>query len=268
MKTLFFLTLPIALTCPALAVDGVVLINQSNALAGNVTPGDAPGFPVTISVSGSYRLSSNLTVPDANTTAIQINTDNVTIDLNGFSILGPVVCSCCPTSCSPNNGSGVGITSSNSNITISNGIVRGFGTSGISLIGAAGRVEGVTASNNNQNGISIGGGPGIVSLCHANLNGMDGISGTGTVSNSAALFNGRHGFFWFGSATGNSSNSNGGSGFAGAGGVWTSNEAFLNNSVGINAFNPSVIISNIANANVGGGISAPSGSVVLNNVQQ
>src|SRR2546426_5014835 len=88
----------IALAFPLHAVDGVVLINQSNALAGNVTPGDAPGFPVTISVSGSYRLSSNLTVPDANTNAIEIKTSGVTIDLNGFSILGPTVCS---TSCSP-----------------------------------------------------------------------------------------------------------------------------------------------------------------------
>ena len=52
---------------PTCAVDGVVLINQAAALAGNVTPGDTPGFPVVISVSGSYRLSGNLTVPDANT---------------------------------------------------------------------------------------------------------------------------------------------------------------------------------------------------------
>jgi len=53
-----------------LAVDGVIPINQVRALAGNTTPGDAPGFPVTISQPGSYRLTGNLTVPDANTTAI------------------------------------------------------------------------------------------------------------------------------------------------------------------------------------------------------
>src|SRR5579871_4839018 len=61
------------------AVDGVVLIDQSHALAGNITPGDAPGFPVTISQSGSYRLSGNLIVPDANTTAILITADFVTL---------------------------------------------------------------------------------------------------------------------------------------------------------------------------------------------
>jgi hypothetical protein len=69
----------------ATAVDGVVLIDQARAMAGNVTPGDAPGFPVTITLTGSYKLSGNLTVPDGNTTAIDIRSSFVTIDLNGFS---------------------------------------------------------------------------------------------------------------------------------------------------------------------------------------
>jgi hypothetical protein len=74
-----------ALSTSLYAVDGVVLINQSQALAGNITPGDAPGFPVTISQSGSYRLTGNLIIPDANTTAIQITAENVTLDLNGLA---------------------------------------------------------------------------------------------------------------------------------------------------------------------------------------
>src|ERR1700675_702311 len=79
-------------TMPTWAVDGVVLIDQNKAMAGNVTPGDTPGFPVTISLPGSYRLAGNLTVPDANTTAITIIADNVSLDLNGFTIQGPTVC--------------------------------------------------------------------------------------------------------------------------------------------------------------------------------
>ena len=71
----------------ALAVDGVVLIDQNKALAGGATPGDTPGFPVTISQPGSYRLSGNLTLPTG-MNGIEIQVPNVTIDLNGFSIIG------------------------------------------------------------------------------------------------------------------------------------------------------------------------------------
>ena len=73
----------------AWAVDGVILIDQSRALAGNITPGDTPGFPITISQSGSYRLSSNLSVPSG-FNAIVLTAANVTIDLNGFTITTPV----------------------------------------------------------------------------------------------------------------------------------------------------------------------------------
>ena len=53
----FSFALLASLASRAEAVDGVQLINQELALAGNVTPGDEPGFPVTITRSGSYRLS-------------------------------------------------------------------------------------------------------------------------------------------------------------------------------------------------------------------
>jgi hypothetical protein len=69
------------------AVDGVVLIDQSKANAGNVTPGDAPGFPVTLSRAGSYRLSGNLVISSLGT-AIEITAEHVTLDLNGFTIQG------------------------------------------------------------------------------------------------------------------------------------------------------------------------------------
>lgn len=70
-----------------LAVDGVILIDQNKALAGNVTPGDAPGFPVTLTRPGSYRLSGNLTLPAA-ADGIAVTSDGVSLDLNGFSIIG------------------------------------------------------------------------------------------------------------------------------------------------------------------------------------
>lgn len=73
---------------PGEAVDGVTEINQTIALSGGVTPGDAAGFPVTIDQAGSYRLTGNLTVPNENTTAVVISVEGVTLDLNGFSIIG------------------------------------------------------------------------------------------------------------------------------------------------------------------------------------
>src|SRR5262245_44146183 len=65
----------------ALAVDGVVLINQATVTA-------AGGFPHTISQPGSYKLSGNLAVP-AGVNGIYISASNVTLDLNGFTISGP-----------------------------------------------------------------------------------------------------------------------------------------------------------------------------------
>ena len=97
-------------------VDGVVLIDQNRALAGNVTPGDTAGYPITLSQPGSYRLSSNLTVP-FNLTAIEVTTPFVIIDLNGFTISGPIA----PLSSAP-------VLNSNSHegIGLRNGVIRNF----------------------------------------------------------------------------------------------------------------------------------------------
>jgi parallel beta-helix repeat protein len=99
--------------------DGVILIDQHRALAGNITPGDAPGFPVTISAPGSYRLASNLTVPTG-LTGILIKADHVTLDLNGFIILGRLEEGTGnPDGISDDDGSVQGV-------TIRNGTIAGF----------------------------------------------------------------------------------------------------------------------------------------------
>jgi hypothetical protein len=74
---------------PSAYAREVVFITQAKAMAGNVTPGDAPGFPVSITRPGSYRLTSNLRSPSG--VAIEIAADNVSLNLNGFSIIGPNV---------------------------------------------------------------------------------------------------------------------------------------------------------------------------------
>jgi hypothetical protein len=246
-----------------LAVDGVVLISQSSALAGNVTPGDTPGFPVTISVPGSYRLSSNLTVPDANTDAIDITADNVTIDLNGFSILGPIVCSGSPVTCSP-NGFGRGIYSTSKRTSVSNGTIQGMGW-GVWLHGGFGSlVDNITTISNGFGGIDLLNA--IVTRCSAYSNGHEGIFGEGTISNSMAVLNNGDGLIWAGSITGNYSGFNGGNGIN-ATGVLTNNITVSNSAAGITSPQASVIMSNFVFSN-GSKITAASGSVVLNNAQQ
>src|SRR5262245_47532562 len=75
-----------AFLAPGLAAaDGERVINQGKALAGNVTPGDAAGFPVVVSRSGYYKLTSDLAPPDG-VDAIAIAASFVTLDLNKFTI--------------------------------------------------------------------------------------------------------------------------------------------------------------------------------------
>ena len=78
-------TLTAALALTLQAADGVIEINQAIVEANG-------GFPYVISEPGSYKLSGNLTVPDENTTAIEVGAHGVTVDLNGFAIIGPVQC--------------------------------------------------------------------------------------------------------------------------------------------------------------------------------
>ena len=113
------------------AVDGVIEINQAKALAGDVTPGDAPGFPVSLTVGGSYRLTSDLTVADENAHGIVLSPgvgpDEFDIDLNGFTVAGPVTCSFeSSLSCTANqSGVGRGI-SGEGVLSLHDGTVRGF----------------------------------------------------------------------------------------------------------------------------------------------
>jgi hypothetical protein len=170
----------VAPAVPAHAVDGVKLINQTVAMNGTASPGDEPGFPVTISEPGSYRLSGNLVVRTATTTAIEITADDVTLDLNGFAIIGRPVClapvggSCIPT--------GIGIKGIDvDNVTVVNGSIRELGSHGIWLRGAGHRVERVRVMGNGDSGIHVGD-QAIVAGNIAVGNGLDGIAtGGGSV---------------------------------------------------------------------------------------
>jgi hypothetical protein len=123
--------------------DGPILITHEKALAGGVTPGDAPGYPVTITQSGSYRLASILR-PGTDKVAIQVEIANVTIDLNGFALLGRDIAS-----------RGILRTSEGRNVTVRNGVVSGFKSEGI-YGGTAWTVENMQLTHNGGAGVAVG----------------------------------------------------------------------------------------------------------------
>jgi parallel beta-helix repeat protein len=166
---------------PALAsgADGVIEINQTRADAGGVTPGDGPGFPVSITAPGSYRLTGNLVVDDVSTTAIRISVSNVSLDLGGFVIRGPVGCSGTPTTCTPAGGSGRGILAAPSagaleNVAVRGGVVSGMGAAGVQLQAAGARVEAMRVLGNGGAGISVDAGSRVTG-CVVGRKGGDGV---------------------------------------------------------------------------------------------
>jgi hypothetical protein len=116
----------------ARAGDGRVEISQSRALAGNVTPGDTPGFPVDLFTPGSYVLTSDLVVPNATTGGIVVWTPgSVTIDLAGFALRGPVTCTGYGSTLSCTSGFGIGINGASAvsepaPLIVKNGRIEGF----------------------------------------------------------------------------------------------------------------------------------------------
>jgi len=110
-----------------------------------------PSLPYTISAQGIYCLTANLATSQASGSAITIAANNVTLDLNGWKVGGQAA----------GTGTGaVGISSAANNVTIKNGIVRGF-MFGMYLTGRGATVQGITADQNTSIGIYVGG-PGSV----------------------------------------------------------------------------------------------------------
>jgi hypothetical protein len=117
----------------ARAVDGVFEINQTIVTA-------AGGFPYSITQPGSYILTGNLMVSAAGTNAINVLAAPVTIDLNGFSIVG--VDNLVPTAIRDNVGQ----------LTVKNGVIQNFGT-GINSVGPDVVLD--LTTNNTSQGIFV-----------------------------------------------------------------------------------------------------------------
>jgi hypothetical protein len=167
---------------PLLAVDGVIEISQAGIEASG-------GFPFVISTSGSYRLTTNLTVT-TDVSAINVAGDGtfVTIDLNGFTISGT------------RGGGAPGISSVASRLTVRNGAVERFGGVGISA-GTQLVAEDLLVSFNVGRGI-VAGGPSTLRDIIVRDNGGDGAQiSSGLVTGSVFSGNGGAGLA-FASGTG------------------------------------------------------------------
>ncbi len=92
--------------------------------------------PFVLGASGSYYLTGNLTV--ATGTAITIAADNVTLDLNGFTI---------SSTASPAAGNAVTITGVRRNVTVRNGHIRGTTTFAAGTFTPGGFLDGVSTSS-------------------------------------------------------------------------------------------------------------------------
>jgi hypothetical protein len=148
-------TMKRGITLAVLAVAVVCFIGIAEAAPTVIT--QPFSFPVTITKPGSYVLQSNLVVPTPLTTAILVKVDNVTIDMNGFAILGPNYCAgSCPASCNFYvAGTGRGIDGSAVNyLEVSNGVISGMGAEGIVANDNA-VIKNVRATNNGGDGIHV-----------------------------------------------------------------------------------------------------------------
>lgn len=186
---------------PAFAVDGLVEINQASVNQGGITSGDLPGFPVTISQRGSYRLTSDLTLLSSSNAidGIVITSDDVTIDLNGFTLRcsEPAI----PQSfvCRGLGATGDGIVVRGENVRIHNGTVRDFPRDGIDAddVLAFFTFEHLRIMNNGRNGVtSRGHGQVVDSLLFGNGSyGVEAITNTLSVRRILTRGNGSVGLY-------------------------------------------------------------------------
>lgn len=235
----------------ASASDGVAEINDTCAVQTGCFAGDAAGYPVTITGAAgpSYRLTSDLLLPDENTDGIIISVGAISIDLNGFAITR-APCLTGFFACTPGQGTGSGIESTstvNRGLSVSHGSVTGMGASGIAL-GDQAEVFDVIARWNRLVGISAGAGSILVDNT-AHENGFDGLSaGVGSVVSR------------------NNTNGNGQRGLSvGNGSSVRSNSARNNVLPGISTGTGSSVVANTTFDSDGDGFATGDGSAVSEN---
>jgi hypothetical protein len=186
---------------------GALATNAGGATGGGVITINQSKVPFVINASGSYRLTSDLVESDPTISPITVKVPGVTIELNGFSVVGGKT----------------GIDASGAYlVTIQNGQVSGAkgsypGGDGIST-GHSSRIENVRVFGNAENGVHCTDGC-EVSQCVVNNNGAVGIlivdssfNGRAVVASNVVQYNGGEGIgmgLGGGLVTGNAINNNG-----------------------------------------------------------
>ena len=157
-------------------IEPRTIVNAAN------TPGDS-GNSFIITNAGSYYLTTNL-VGVSSKNGIKIAANNVALDLNGFALLGV-----------SGSLSAVDIPGAQTNVTVQNGAISGWGLVGVYVESALSRNMVFERLNISANfgGISSGG-AGVVRDCVCLSNLVSGIdSSGGIVSGCTADFNGSFG---------------------------------------------------------------------------
>lgn len=219
-----------------------------------------------ITQPGSYYLTANLSVP-ASKTGIRIASPGVTIDLNGFEIIGQA-----------NSWAGIDFENQSGSYpgtVVRNGKVRNCGVSGVSLYATGTKgsiVEQIVATGNGQIGILVSD-AGVLRQCSAVENGAAGIqagtSGSSIVEHCVSVGNGGAGFSIFGqggTVRDCSSTQNTGDGFVLGNGASISDcTARGNNSVGFFLSNGSSVRNCTSSNNGLDGIRVSNDCQVVNN---
>lgn len=213
------------------AATKVVVVPLNSSSPVYVAGQEITSLPATISTPGFYFITKDLS-SDSSLPGIAITADNVTLDLMGFSLMGP--------GASLISSNGIHM-DGNSNVEIRNGTIRNFpgngihepssapttaghrilnmrihgnGGYGIRILGANHTIDQCTVWENEKAGISIGIGANVSN--NSSYNNGDGImtGGGARVTGNVCYENTRYGIYTaFGSTvTNNTSYSNGGIG--------------------------------------------------------
>lgn len=212
--TILFSLATLFLFCSfAQAANRVVVVPLNSSSPVYVVGQEITSLPATISSSGFYFITKDLT-SSSSSPGINIAVDNVTLDLMGFSLIGP--------GASAISSNGIHM-DGRSNVEIRNGTVRNFpgsgiyepsfapstaghrilnmrvignGKFGIRLIGANHIIERCTVWGNKDDGITTGEGTKITgNVCYGNTgDGIHTASGS-IVTNNVSYRNGAYGIY-------------------------------------------------------------------------